>query len=260
LVVETLQDPVEAAQSPNGIGNVACCNGATRYDWSTGRWIRDGDNGRVYQVPLSYPGADRGGNMQPADVLLYDPVNDASVVDSAAGFPGRVRVPIGSDLTEDELAELRAQAVRDRATLVSSVRDALPEVEAIEREQGVVFTATATQRRADIAANIASAVTDRSTRTGVEETQKLVWLYTWAAVRGLPESQRAAVTEDLRTMRGDTVLERQIRNQAKELALVDVEASLALTPLASAQDRQTCASALTNGQGRIARTTCVVST
>lgn len=62
VVLQTLQDPVEAAQSANGVGNVAGYSGAT-YDFATGRWTTSGPGGQVLEIPLAYPGADRGGNV-----------------------------------------------------------------------------------------------------------------------------------------------------------------------------------------------------
>lgn len=62
VVLQTLQDPVEAANSRNGVGNVAGYSGGT-YNFETGRWTMPGPNNSVYQIPLAYPGADRGGNV-----------------------------------------------------------------------------------------------------------------------------------------------------------------------------------------------------
>lgn len=239
LVIKFLQDPVEAANSANGVGNVAGHNGGT-YNHSTGQWTYTNSAGQVYQIPLAYPGTDRGGNST-VDVLLYDPVDDDSVNEPAAPDYG---------IVPDE----DAQAARD--ALVSSVRDALPLVADVEAANGVVFTSAAADRRTTIGANIASAVSGGSSAGGVQEAQRLVWLYTWAAVRGLPEEDRAEVRAELRTAAGDSALERRIRAQASELALLDVAASLTLTDLANTSALDRCAVALTYAQGRIARTAC----
>jgi hypothetical protein len=61
FVLQTLQDPVEAANSENGVGNVAGHSGAV-YDFINNRWTIGGPNGSIYQIPLAYPGEDRGGN------------------------------------------------------------------------------------------------------------------------------------------------------------------------------------------------------
>jgi hypothetical protein len=62
VVLQTLQDPVEAAQSSNGVGNVAGYSNAT-YDFNNNRWTTQGNNGSTLEIPLAYPGADRGGNV-----------------------------------------------------------------------------------------------------------------------------------------------------------------------------------------------------
>lgn len=62
VVLQTLQDPVEAAQSNNHVGNVAGYSTGT-YDFATGRWTIPGSNGQILEVPLAYPGADRGGTV-----------------------------------------------------------------------------------------------------------------------------------------------------------------------------------------------------
>lgn len=62
VVLQTLQDPVEAAGAPNGVGNVAGYSGGT-YNFQTGKWTMGGPGGAVYEIPLAYPGADRGGNV-----------------------------------------------------------------------------------------------------------------------------------------------------------------------------------------------------
>ena len=244
LIVKSLQDPVEAANSPNGIGNVVASPGG-RYDWENNRWIREGENGRIYEIPLGYPGTDRGGNST-VDVLIYDPTNDDSVTDSSG---------VMSWVPPDERDEA------EEAAFLESVRLALPDAAELTDSAGVVFTDAALERRTAIGANIANAVGVGSTSTGVAQAEKLVWLYTWAAVRALPADDRAEVTADLRTVAGDSALERQIRAQAKELALLDVAASLNLTPLSAAPDeRDKCAVALTNAQGRIARGACALPT
>lgn len=61
LVLQTLQDPIEAANSINGVGNVSGYP-ESRYDFINNRWIMDGPDGSVYQIPLAYPGTDLGGN------------------------------------------------------------------------------------------------------------------------------------------------------------------------------------------------------
>lgn len=242
LVVKSLQDPVEAANSANGIGNVVASPGG-RYDWESGRWIREGEGGRIYEIPLAYPGTDRGGNSS-VDVLIYDPTDDDSVTDTA---------PVLSWVPPEERDE------EDEARFLDSVRGALPSATDITDSSAVVFTDAALERRTVIGANIANAVSLGSTSTGVTQAEKLIWLYTWAAVRALPADERAGARSDLRTNASDSALERQIRTQAKELALLDVAASLNLTPLsAEPDDRDACAIALTNAQGRIARGVCAL--
>lgn len=242
LVVKSLQDPVEAANSANGIGNVVASPGG-RYDWDRGAWIREGEGGRIYEIPLGYPGTDRGGNST-VDVLIYDPTDDDSVTDVT---------PVMTWVPPDERDEVQEEQFMD------SVRAALPSVDSVTSSSGVVFTDAATERRAVIGTNIANAVGRGSTATGVAQAEKLVWLYTWAAVRALAADERAEISAELRTTGADSSAERQIRAQAKELALLDVAASLNVTPLSAVpSDRDACAVALTNAQGRIARGACAL--
>lgn len=240
LIVKSLQDPVEAANSPNGIGNVVASPGG-RYDWDRGAWIREGEGGQVYEIPLGYPGTDRGGNST-VDVLLYDPTDDDSITDVT---------PALTWVAPDERDEA------EEAQFMDSVRAALPTVDSVTASTGVVFTDAAAERRTVLGTNIANAVGRGSTATGVAQAEKLVWLYTWAAVRALGADERGEVSTQLRTASADSAVERQIRAQAKELALIDVAASLNLTPLSAVpSDRDACAVALTNAQGRIARGAC----
>ena len=62
VVLQTLQDPVEAARAANGVGNVAGYSGGT-YNFATGQWTMPGSSGSTLQIPLAYPGADQGGTV-----------------------------------------------------------------------------------------------------------------------------------------------------------------------------------------------------
>jgi hypothetical protein len=62
VVLQTLQDPVEASRAANGVGNVAGYNGGT-YNFATGQWTYPGQGGSTWQIPLAYPGADQGGTV-----------------------------------------------------------------------------------------------------------------------------------------------------------------------------------------------------
>lgn len=61
VVLQTLQDPVEAATSPNREGNVAAYMDG-RYNFETNRWTIPGRDNSINQIPLAYPGIDKGGN------------------------------------------------------------------------------------------------------------------------------------------------------------------------------------------------------
>ncbi len=240
-VLKFLQDPVETAQSPNGVGNVAGHNRGT-YDHSTGTWTYSDGAGRIFEIPLAYPGADKGGN-RTVDVLVYDPVDDDSLVEEPTPVFGTTPEPG----TEDE-----------EAALLDLVRESLPAVNDVAEANDVVFTDAASDRRTLIGANIASALAVGATPTGVQQAEKLTWLYTWAAVRALPADDRSQMRTDLRTSVGETRAERRMRSQARELALLDVAASLMLTPLAGSETLDQCAIALTYAQGRIARGACAL--
>jgi len=240
-VLKFLQDPVEAAQSPNGVGNVAGHNGGT-YDHATGTWSYSDGAGRIFEIPLAYPGTDKGGNTT-VDVLVYDPTDDDSLVEEPTPV-------FGTD------PETRTE--EEEAALLDLVRESLPAVDDVAEANDVVFTDAASDRRTLIGANIASALAVGATPTGVRQAEKLTWLYTWAAVRALPADDRSQMRADLRTRVGETAAERRIRSQARELALLDVAASLMLTPLAGSENLDQCAIALTYAQGRIARDACAL--
>lgn len=56
VVLQTLQDPSEAAHSSNGVGNVAGYSGGS-YNFSTGQWTIPSNNRSTLEIPLAYPDA-----------------------------------------------------------------------------------------------------------------------------------------------------------------------------------------------------------
>ena len=240
-VLKFLQDPVEAAQSPNGVGNVAGHNGG-RYDHATGKWTYTDEAGRIFEIPLAYPGTDKGGNTS-VDILLFDPTDDKKRIEAPAPVFGS-----GPDGRTDE----------EEAAFLEIVRGVLSDPADVQQRSPVVFTDAAVERRNHIGANIASAVALGSVPVGVQQAERLSWLYTWAAVRALPQEQRADVRADLRSAGPLTPAARKLRNDARELALLDVAASLTLTPLLGSEQIDQCAVALTMAQGRIARDACAI--
>lgn len=94
VVLQTLQDPVEAAHSSNGVGNVAGYNGGT-YSFTTGQWTFSGQGGSTWQIPLAYPGADQGGTVNvpvciancPTPEPTETPISDPSATPSDSATP-----------------------------------------------------------------------------------------------------------------------------------------------------------------------------
>ena len=91
VVLQTLQDPVEASRAANGVGNVAGYQGGT-YDFATGRWTYPGQGGSTWQIPLAYPGADLGGTVNVPVCIANCPTPEPS--DSPSGDPSEM--PSGS--------------------------------------------------------------------------------------------------------------------------------------------------------------------
>lgn len=85
LVLQTLQDPVEAANSPNGIGNVAGFSDAT-YSFENNEWTFQ-NQGATYRIPLAYPGRDQGGNENSPECVLDCPTEEPEpLVDGGEGI------------------------------------------------------------------------------------------------------------------------------------------------------------------------------
>ena len=84
VVLQTLQDPVEAARASNGVGNVAGYSGGT-YNFATGQWTMPGSGGSTLQIPLAYPGADQGGTVHTPTCIANCPTPTPSP--SASGSP-----------------------------------------------------------------------------------------------------------------------------------------------------------------------------
>lgn len=113
FIIQTLQDPVEAANSENGVGNVAGYSGA-RYDFVNKRWtIKDNTdkyiftfNPPIYQIPLAYPGTDLGGNTNLLSCIencpVEEPEGDIDILadDSPSEGPGGSNVIENTSSTE----------------------------------------------------------------------------------------------------------------------------------------------------------------
>jgi hypothetical protein len=86
VVLQTLQDPVEAARAANGVGNVAGYSGGT-YNFATGQWTMPGNGGSTLQIPLAYPGADQGGTVHVPVCVANCPTPTPSPSPSSTGAP-----------------------------------------------------------------------------------------------------------------------------------------------------------------------------
>ena len=84
VVLQTLQDPVEASRAANGVGNVAGYSSGT-YNFTTGQWTMPGSDGSTLQIPLAYPGADQGGTVHVPTCIAHCPTPTPSP--SASGAP-----------------------------------------------------------------------------------------------------------------------------------------------------------------------------
>lgn len=87
VVLQTLQDPVEASRAANGVGNVAGYQGGT-YDFATGQWTYPGQSGSTWQIPLAYPGADLGGTVNVPSCIANCPTPEPTA--SPSGDPSEM--------------------------------------------------------------------------------------------------------------------------------------------------------------------------
>ena len=101
VVLQTLQDPVEASRAANGVGNVAGYQGGT-YDFATGQWTYPGQGGSTWQIPLAYPGADLGGTVNVPSCIANCPTPEptASPSDDSSAMPSESASPEPSSSTD----------------------------------------------------------------------------------------------------------------------------------------------------------------
>jgi len=244
LVLQTLQDPEEARRSPNGVGNVATYSGGT-YNFDSGEWTMPGAQGEVYRIPLAYPGADLAGNVS-TPVLVFDPNDDES--DPSNETPiSPIQFPQSPERVQF-LAELR-----------DTVSSAITPASDLEEAGDIRFTEAAEVRRTNIVVSASDALLMGSSSQSVEEAQRLLWLYTWAAVRELPESQRADMRNELRSTRINSPEERAIRELAASYAKADLVGALDSLAIAPEVGTDQCSTYLVNAQGRMVRENCVVT-
>ena len=142
VVLQTLQDPVEAAHAANGVGNVAGYSGGT-YNFATGQWTMPGNAGSTMEIPLAYPGADRGGEVHvptcvancptptpspsdpgsPSDTPSGSPSVTPSPSDSATPDPGESSGPVTTTSTRDGYTvTLAAVTSRTTPTIITITR------------------------------------------------------------------------------------------------------------------------------------------
>jgi len=250
VVVATTQDPVGAATSENGIGNVVGGTPSGQYDHNSGQWINRGPGGTIHVVPLSYGGIDPDGN-RVTPILVFDPTSDDV---ESGGTPALGSTPGDTSYPTVPMTPERQRYV-DALTIV--VTGAISSTEDLEATENIRFTEVAANRRTSFAFDTTDSLINRNTASSVDAAQKLLWVYVWAAVRDVDARDKDALRTNLRTTRVDSTLEREVRALAAGLAKADLANTLnAVTPDSSALSER-CATYLVNGQGKLVREHCL---
>lgn len=231
VVLQSAQDMDEARRSPNGVGNVAGYGPGARYSFETGTWTLQAGNGQVYEITRDYPNGD---NLR----LLFDPEQPSSIT-----LPDGTQVPV--DPTEAE---------RLREALIVQ---ALPTAEQVSELAGYPISEGQAARRTTLVTGAVDAADANRFGQAADSAVRLTWMYAWGAVGTLPEAQREAVRDDLRTTSIDGRTERQLVTDARVVARADLVASLAaVRPSATPEQVASCANALLTGRARAARAAC----
>lgn len=231
VVLQTAQDMDEARRSPNGVGNVAGYGAGARYNFDQGTWTLSTGNGQVFEITRDYPSGD-------TLRLLFDPER-----------PQEITLPDGTSVPIEDSEQRR---LRD-----ALIADALPSTEQVSDLAGYPVSEGQLTRRATLVTGAVDAADGSRFGQAAESAVRLTWMYAWGAVATLPEPQRDAARDDLRTTAIDGRIERQLVTDARVVARADLVASLAaVRPSATADEIGRCASALLSGRARQARSAC----
>jgi hypothetical protein len=233
LVLQTVQDPVEAAASANGVGNVAGYSNGARYDFATGQWtLQSGTD--IYNMAIAYPsGSDHL-------TLVYG---------------GTEETPLTSTTRPGE--EPQAPS----STWIALSQSFVPPA-TLQAEYPVVITDAAAERRIDLAAQLVSSLGYGQIGSAVDQAKRLQWVYIWSGLRAMPEDERAAVREDLRTTAISSGAERDLVTMAAGLTRLDLATTVAQAVTDGSSSATTpamqlsCINALTVGRVRAARAAC----
>jgi hypothetical protein len=140
VVLQTLQDPVEASRAANGVGNVAGYQGGT-YDFATRRWTYPGQGGSTWQIPLAYPGADLGGTVNVPVCIANCPTPEPS--DLPSGDPSEMPSGTASpepSATGDSSGVIAVTArVRGYAVTLAPLRTTAGVTTVVARKNGKVI-------------------------------------------------------------------------------------------------------------------------
>ena len=245
LVLQTVQDPVEAAAAANGIGNVAGYSSGARYNFATGQWTLQAGND-VYNMAIAYPsGSDHL-------TLIYGASEETPATSSTR--PGGA--PSG-ELGGEPGGEPQAPS----ATWIALNQSFVPP-NTLQAEYPVVITDAAAERRIDLAAQLVSSLGYGQIGSAVDQAKRLQWVYIWSGLRALPEDERAAVREDLRTTAINSGAERDLVTMAAGLTRLDLATTVAQAVTDGSSSASTpalqisCINALTIGRVRAARAAC----
>ena len=237
LVLQTVQDPVEAAAAANGVGNVAGYGSGARYDFATGQWtLQSGTD--IYNMEIAYP----SGNDHLT--LIYG---------------GSEETPLTS--TSRPGVEPGGEPQAPSSTWIALSQSFVPPT-TLQAEYPVVITDAAAERRIDLAAQVVSSLGYGQIGSAVDQVKRLQWVYIWSGLRALPEDERAAVREDLRTTAINSGAERDLVTMAASLTRLDLATTVAQAVTDGSSSATTpalqrsCINALTVGRVRAARATC----
>ena len=241
LVLQTVQDPVEAAAAANGIGNVAGYSSGARYNFATGQWTLQAGND-VYNMAIAYPsGSDHL-------TLIYGGSEETPATSSTR--PGGA--PSGEPGGEPQAPS---------ATWIALSQSFVPPT-TLQAEYPVVISDAAAERRIDLAAQLVSSLGYGQIGSAVDQAKRLQWVYIWSGLRALPEDERAAVREDLRTTAINSGAERDLVTMAASLTRLDLATTIAQAVTDGSSSATTpalqlsCINALTVGRVRAARAAC----
>ena len=224
VVLQTTQDPVEASNSANGVGNVAGYSNGT-YNFDTGQWTMPGADGEVLVIPLAYPGADQSGNVNNPFCILNCALPSA--------------VESGGESDHDGPTD-------------NSVVDVLPDLAPGVDGVRVTLSPGETKKRIELNEDVVSGFAAGELQDATNAAKGLQTLFNEAVVNGLTPKQQKIVIAALQTPKIDDPLERRVVQASISAATSDIVASFGVGDGAQAPrdevsaTRQLVAKALVN--------------